>query len=126
MAEPVSTTSASATLATIGLIAVLPGISAEVVLGAFAGAIVFILSSAELGSWRRLVFFVASFVTGVLAAGTVGNVLKALLPTAWSIAPGVCAMIAAAIVVRLLQWLIRRANDPESLIRDVKNWRAPK
>lgn len=120
MAEPISTTSASATLAAIGVLSLFPGVPAESVLGAFAGAAVFILSSQELTLVRKALFFCVSFVSGILAASTASGLMASALPKAVSVSPGVGAMVSAAVIVRLLQWMIRRANDPDGAL---KEWR---
>lgn len=120
MAEPISTSSASATLAAVGLLALFPGVPAESVLGAFAGAVVFILSSQELTLIRKAAFFLVSFVTGVIAGPTVASLLASAAPASVKVSPGVGAMVAAAVIVKLLQWLIRRANDPDAVLRE---WR---
>ncbi|WP_434629423.1 putative holin [Chromobacterium sp. CV08] len=118
MAEPVSSTATSATLATVAGLALAPGIDAAIVLGAFAGAAVFVLSSDSLSLGKKAGFFLVSFFAGCLAAVSVAGVLTRWLIV--EISPGVCAMLAAAIAVKLLQWLIRKADDPAAALRDLK------
>lgn len=118
MAEPVSSTASSLMLVAIALIALFPGIDAATVLGAFAGSSVFVLSAAPLPLGRRAVFFIASFITGCLAADGVARLLSHW--QAIAVSPGVGAILAAALAVKLLQWLIRLADDPTALLRQWK------
>ncbi|QIY78333.1 putative holin [Chromobacterium violaceum] len=118
MAEPVSSTATSATLATVAGLALAPGIDAAVVLGAFAGAAVFVLSSDSLSLAKKAGFFLVSFIAGCLAAVSVAGAVAHWLAVA--ISPGVCSMLAAALAVKLLQWLIRKADDPAAALRDLK------
>jgi hypothetical protein len=118
MAEPVSSTATTATLAAVAGLSMLPGIDAAVVLGAFAGAAVFVLSSDSLSLVKRAVFFVASFIAGLVAAAGVASLLARWLPIEAS--PGVGALLAAALAVKVLLWLIRLADDPAAAVRGIK------
>ncbi|WP_206600378.1 putative holin [Chromobacterium sphagni] len=80
MAEPVSSTATTATLAAVAGLALFPGIDAATVLGAFAGAAVFVLSSDSLGLAKRAMFFIASFIAGCLAAASVAGLLAKWMP----------------------------------------------
>lgn len=107
MPEPISSSTATATVASVTLVSLLAGLNASVVLGAFAGAVVFVVTAADLGHIKKVALFAASIIAGVLADGLAASVLAALLPERILIAPGVGALVASAVTVKLLQALIR-------------------
>ena len=49
MPEPISSSAATSTLSALALLSLFPGVDPGVLLGAFAGALVFIATTAELG-----------------------------------------------------------------------------
>ena len=61
MLEPITPSAASASLLAVAILTLFPGIDASVVLGAFAGSTVFVLSSRELGRLSRVVSLVNAF-----------------------------------------------------------------
>jgi hypothetical protein len=115
MAEPASTFAAG-TLSGAALLALFPGLDAGAVLGAFAGAAVFVMSSTDLTPLKKLGFLVASIAAGLLAARMVAELLAGFLPARVQVPDGVGALIAAALAVKLLLWLIRRADNPAELL----------
>jgi len=117
MAEPVNST-APTTLASITALTMLPGIDVAVLLGSFAGAAVFALSSDNLSLTKRLVFFLASFIAGCLTAEGEANLIASWLPIQAS--PGVNALITSALAVKMLLWLINLADDPAAALRNLK------
>jgi hypothetical protein len=119
MAEPASTTTAGA-LTGAALLALFPGLDAGAVLGAFAGAAVFVMSSTDLSPFKRVGFLVASIAAGLLAAQTVAGVLASFVPARVPVPSGVGALVAAALAVKLLLWLIRSADNPADLLRSWK------
>lgn len=120
MAEPVSSTATTASLLAVAILAIFPGIDPAVVLGAFAGASVFVISSSELTLFKRIGFFLVSFTAGMIAARMVAGVIDSLLPAQIEVADGVGALIAAALAIKLLLYLIRMADDPAKALRDIK------
>lgn len=108
MAEPISSSTAGTTLATVALISMLPGVDASIVLGAFSGSIVFVLSSDDLAAIKKIGFLLASFAAGVIGAPMVAALLTAVLPGSIDIPNGVGAMLAAALTVKSLLWLLSR------------------
>jgi hypothetical protein len=119
MAEPASTTTAGA-LTGAALLALFPGLDAGAVLGAFAGGAVFVMSSTDLTPLKKLGFLGASIAAGLLAAQTVAGVLASFVPARVPVPSGVGALVAAALAVKLLLWLIRHADNPAELLRDWK------
>lgn len=52
------------TAALVWVLSVLPGVNGDALIGAFAGAAVFALSSTDPRLWRKLTYMVLSFVLG--------------------------------------------------------------
>jgi len=103
------------TLTGLALLSLFPGVDPGVLLGAFAGALVFIATTAELGNLRKAGLFIAAFVTGALAAPLVATVLASVLPQSVEVPKAVGALLASALAVHLLQWALRKA--PEDLLK---------
>ncbi|TAL53377.1 putative holin [Pandoraea sp.] len=100
MSEPVSTLKAAALLAgSVGVASFWPSIDGNALIGAFAGAAVFVLHRREQLLVVRLLHFCASVAIGYLAAPE----LLDHLPVRES---GVSAAIAAACAVTLIRALI--------------------
>ncbi|AXT47733.1 MULTISPECIES: putative holin [Chromobacterium] len=113
MAEPISTTTTAGALATAALLTLIPGVDAAVVLGAFAGGAVFVISSSDISVSKKAVFFVLSFVAGIVAARGVATFVDWLLPEPVEVSNGVGALIASALAVKALLSLISAADSPE-------------
>lgn len=109
MAEPSITTAA---VATAGMLALFPGVDAGIVLGSFSGAAVFVLSSNDYPAWKKLAYLALAFFAGCLAAPTFAGLLAIPMPDSVHVPPAVGALIAAALVIKLLLWLIENAGDP--------------
>nr|WP_293813814.1 putative holin [uncultured Aquitalea sp.] len=123
MSEPVSSGGAAVMTGVLGVASLLPGINAAVLFGAFAGGVVFVLSAREMGWAERAVYLLISILVGVLCAHMVAGVIDSLLPQAVEVPDAAGALVSAAVAVRGLQWAIRRAQDPEALIKGVGNGR---
>lgn len=118
MTDPISSTGATSTLAGLTLISIFPGIDAATVIGAFAGALVFICTTTELGNLRKSVLFFVSFIVGNLAADLAAGVLSTMLPNSIEVSKAVGALLASAIAVHLLQALLRK--KPEDILKNVR------
>ncbi len=68
MAGPASTGVVAAAAAGVTLAGLLPGIDGNALIGAFAGASLFVVSRKEGGALARLAYWAISFVIGYLAA----------------------------------------------------------
>jgi len=90
---PVSLSVAAAT--GVGVVALFPGVDADTLIGAFAGATLFVVSAPALPLWRRAVYLVISLALGYLAAPE----LLRWLPFVHS--PGLAAFIASATGISL-------------------------
>lgn len=93
MAEPSTTTALTTASAGITLAALLPGVDANAVVGAFCGATLFVISANELGIGTRLAYLIISFLIGYLGGPTT------LSP--WFEHSAVSAFVASAVAVTL-------------------------
>lgn len=66
MAEPSTTTLVAASA--VGIAAMFPNIDGNALIGAFAGATLFVISAREIGLWLRAVYLLISLVMGYIAA----------------------------------------------------------
>ncbi|MEA9442251.1 MULTISPECIES: putative holin [Aeromonas] len=115
MPELVSSSAAAFTVTGLAMLSLFPGVDPGVLLGAFAGAMVFIVTTTELGNLRKAGLFVAAFVAGALAAPLVAAMLASVLPQSVEVPKAVGALLASALTVHLLQWILRKA--PEDLLK---------
>lgn len=120
MAEPTSTTAVGVAMGGVGVFALFPIFDAGVVLGAFAGAAVFVLNSSALGNLRKFAYFGLAFVAGLLAAQMAADMLALVLPARVQVPVSVGAMLAAALVINLLIALIGHALDPVKLLTTLR------
>ncbi|SPK73047.1 putative holin [Cupriavidus taiwanensis] len=117
MAEPIATSSTAAIAVTsVGAITLLPGVDAATVLGAFAGAAVFVLNSDDMSTPKKLAFLVLSIVAGCLAAPLAAALIAKALPTDAEVSHGVGALVASSVLVKLLLALIRLAGNGDRLV----------
>ncbi len=119
MAEPVTATTgtlANTSLLAAVMVSLFPGIDTGIVMGAFAGAVVFILSAKDISCLGKVGYFVVAFLAGMAGAATCTSLLVWLLPTHVTVTPSVGAVIAAAVSVKLLLWLIGEAGNPLALL----------
>ncbi|MGL5469848.1 MAG: putative holin, partial [Shewanella sp.] len=68
MSEPISATSATSAVATASILTLVPGAEPAVMIGAFTGAVLFIITNDTTGNLQRVGLFVVSFLGGVLCA----------------------------------------------------------
>ncbi|REE92646.1 putative holin [Cupriavidus plantarum] len=116
MAEPISaSTTAAVAVTSVGAISLLPGVDAATVLGAFAGAAVFALTSDELSAIKKLAFLCLSILMGWLAAPLAASLIARALPADTEVSHGVGALVASAVLVKLLISLIRLV-DKDGLV----------
>lgn len=121
MADPISTGAATGTLTGLVLLFNLPGVDPATVLGAFAGAVVFAATAEELDRLRKLALFIASFIGGLLLANLVSQLLTLALPGSVTSSKEIGALLSSAMMVRLLQPLIRA--EPGRLLNILLNRR---
>lgn len=79
------------------------GLDSGVVIGAFAGAVFFVISSTELKLPARGGYFFVSFIAGVIAGPWFAELISLAIPGTRSSAPiPLGALVAAAIAIKLL------------------------
>ncbi|MGL6006107.1 putative holin [Aeromonas sobria] len=110
MPEPISTFTATSTLAGLAMLFTLPGLDPAMVLGAFTGAIVFAATAEEKGVLRNITLLIASFITGLLLTDMAADLLANILPVSINVSKAVGALIASSMTVRLLQTAIRNQD----------------
>jgi len=123
MSEPISATSATSAVATASILTLVPGAEPAVMIGAFTGAVLFIITNDTSGNLQRLGLFVVSFLGGVLCANWAANALSAVLPDSLQVNMGMAALISSACVVRMLQYLMKLTNNPESWLNALRGLR---
>ena len=113
MLEPTTSTGAATAAVTgVTLVGLLSGLDAGVVIGAFAGAVVFVLSASEFPIWKRLAFFIVAFVLGVLTANFSTSVLSTVAPESVTVEKPIGALVSSATIVWILIAVISRAKNP--------------
>ncbi|MGM7459068.1 putative holin, partial [Escherichia albertii] len=79
MSDPISGTGLAAGVLTgASVYGLLTGTDYGVVFGAFAGAVFYIATAADLSLSRRLAYFIVSYIAGILCSGLVGSKLANL------------------------------------------------
>ncbi|SUH04005.1 holin [Salmonella enterica subsp. enterica] len=75
------------------------------VFGAFAGAVFYIATAADLSATRRLAYFIVSYIAGIICSGLVGSFLADW--TGYSDKPldAIGAVIVSALAVKILTFL---------------------
>lgn len=120
MSEPNSGTGAAVAAVTgVTIVGVFSNLDPAVVVGAFAGAAVFVLSSNDLSNFKKVWMFASSFLAGMFSAEFFADVIEAFL----SVLPGkhievgdtIGALVGGAVAVRLLMYLIAKSSDPTAL-----------
>lgn len=106
MSEPVSGTAALGAGSTLGggtlLVAIFGHLYGPTVIGAFAGAIVFVMGAADFSLWRRIILGFVALVAGLLAAPFTLSLLIKWLPADVAVDSSVAAMVSSAAVVPFL------------------------
>ena len=114
MSEPISSNGAATLMATgVTLAGMLSGMDDGVLIGAFAGAVIFVLSAIEFSLFKKIMLFGVSFLAGVVAGGFVAAIITAVTPISVEAKDSVGALIASAISVRLLMTI---SNNPTSFL----------
>ncbi|MBU4683281.1 phage holin family protein [Cedecea davisae] len=115
MSDPVSgTTVAAGGLMGASVFGLATGIDYGVVFGAFAGAVFYVATAANISRLRLIAYFLTSFIVGVIGAGLVGSKLAAL--TGYSDRPldALGAVLIAAMIIKVLTFF--NNQDLNSLI----------
>lgn len=109
MADP---TLQASLISAAAALSVIPGLDAAMVLGAFAGSVVFVLADEDISTPKKLGYLIVAFIAGLLLAGFVssliGAVLAKLIAVDLNINHGVGALLASTLTVKNLRWLLAR------------------
>ncbi|HHQ6599869.1 TPA: putative holin [Serratia fonticola] len=108
MAEPVTTTTtvAGGAVTGVAVMTFFAGLPADVVLGAFAGAILFVVSASEYGIRSRLILAIGSFTAGLTMYKPAAAWIVDFLPAGYDRgADAAGALLAAGCVIRLLMMI---------------------
>lgn len=120
MSDPLTGTgAATAMITSASVIGVVSGLDAGVVIGAFSGAVVFVLVAADMSLWRKLTMFAVSFLLGIISAEFVAGLVNSVSPVEVKAGAPVGAMIAGAMVVRVLMGLSSDTGNVFSLLSKV-------
>ncbi len=120
--DPVSgTTVAAGGLMGASAFGLAPGIDYGVVFGAFAGAVFYVATAANITRVRLIAYFMTSFIVGVLAAGLVGSKLSQA--TGYSDRPldALGAVVVAAMTIKVLTFF--NSQDLGSLFSILSRFR---
>jgi len=116
MSDPVSgTTVAAGGLLGASMFGFATGIDYGVVFGAFAGAVFYVATAANITRVRLIAYFMTSFIVGVLAAGLVGSKLSQA--TGYSDRP----VVVAAMTIKVLTFF--NSQDLGSLFSILSRFR---
>lgn len=120
MSDPLTGTgAATVTVTGVSVLGIMSGLDAGVVIGAFSGAVVFVLVAADMPLWMKLMMFVVSFLLGIISAEFVAGLMNSALPAEVRAGAPVGAMVAGAMVVRVLMGLSSDAGNVFSLLSKV-------
>lgn len=109
MSEPVSSTALTGGVAAVAATGWWAGLDSGVIIGAFAGAVFFVISSTELKLVARGGYFFVSFIFGIIAGQYAAEILSALVPGSHSDVPApLGALVAAAVSIKMLLTLSTR------------------
>lgn len=104
MTEPTSTGGLVALATSVGLASLLPGINGDALIGAFAGATLFVVSAKNLSLAKRLVYLAISVIAGYFAGPELMRLAK--LESA-----GIASFLCAACVITATLGLIERSGN---------------
>ncbi len=116
MAEPSTTTALTVATTGVGLAALFPGIDGNALIGAFAGATLFVMSAKELRHWVRGVYLLISLVMGYIAAPEITR-LTFIGQT------GVAAFLGAVFCISATLPMIRQLEDGNLIDLMIQWWR---
>lgn len=116
MAEPSTTTAVVVATTGIGLAAIFPGIDGNALIGAFAGATLFVMSARELRHWVRGVYLLISLVMGYIAAPEITN-------QTFIEQTGVASFLGSVFCISVTLPMIRQLEDGNWVELIIQRWR---
>ncbi|AHG18309.1 hypothetical protein Z042_00605 [Chania multitudinisentens RB-25] len=118
MTLPVSRATETAVVGGATILGLLSGPdAADVIIGAFIGSVIFVISAKDYTLFIRVLLCIASFVVGVVSCDFFASLISALLPSNVSATKMIGAIVSSAVSVRLLMAMTQRASDPDILKR---------
>lgn len=115
MAEPSTTTAVTLATTGVGLAAIIPGIDGNALIGAFAGATLFVMSAKELGHWIRAAYLLISLIMGYMAAPEIINLT-------FIKESGVAGFVGGVLCISVTLPVVRQMEDV-NLINMIKGFR---
>ncbi|MBE5250959.1 phage holin family protein [Enterobacteriaceae bacterium YMB-R22] len=114
MPEPLTTGTSAATymIGGITIASLFAGGDTGVIIGAFSGAVIYVLSASDLSIWQRLLSFLASFLIGGQTAGFVTDVINYVTPEVIHAERPLGAVVASAIAVRVFMYISKQSENP--------------
>ncbi|OCG56324.1 hypothetical protein A9G36_03055 [Gilliamella sp. Choc6-1] len=121
MTEP-TTTTFTAVISAFSISMIYPNIENGIILGALCGSILLVISEEHISVLRRTILFFISFALGILLAEITLYLLIPLFPSniQTKVPLGLGALVASAVSVKLLLWLIKKFDDPSALFDKFK------
>jgi uncharacterized membrane protein (DUF485 family) len=121
MTEP-TTTTFTAVISAFSISMIYPNIENGIILGALCGSILLVISEEHISVLRRTILFFISFALGILLAEITLYLLIPLFPSniQTKVPLGLGALVASAVSVKLLLWLIKKFDDPSDLFDKFK------
>ena len=92
----------------------------DVVLGAFAGSVIFLLGVNNKPKWQWLIYFLIAFLAGLLGAKPITNICEGALALAHikvNLSYGLAAMFAAACTINVISWF---RDNPSVFLQRLK------
>lgn len=97
------------------------GMHASVLIGAFSGAAIFVLSSTEFSPLKMCVLFVVSIAAGIVAAPFAAQFISAITPASVTAREPVGALVSSAIAVRFLMAVSKNSGSLINIFRPKGN-----
>ena len=119
MSDPVSgATMAGGALTGASIFGLFTGTDYGVVFGAFAGAVFYVATAADLSLKRRAAYFFVSYIAGIYGAGLVGSKLASVMHYSDQPLDALGAVILSALTIKILTFASQQ--DPATWLR---RWR---
>ncbi len=119
MSEPVSgSVIAGSALTGASVYGLLTGTDYGVVFGAFAGAVFYVATAADLTIFRRSAYFIVSYFAGVYGSGLAGSMLSSMTQYTEKPLDALGAVVVSVVAIKMLTFISEQ--DPLTLLQ---RWR---
>ncbi|QKJ86676.1 Membrane protein [Paramixta manurensis] len=102
------TTVAASALTGVSLFGLMSSSDYGVIFGAFAGAVFYVATAAELSLWRRALYFLVSFIVGIYGAGLIGAKLASLTHYNDKPLDALGAVLLSALAIKILTFVFEQ------------------